>query len=94
MAKEKFLTGVGYITLTGVARKIGCRIRTTHTGRLGFCGTNMSSIGLAAMRKELKEVFHKQLLSDYPTDKYTLTVTARMSFTECETLLNETQSEK
>lgn len=87
MAKSKQITGVGYITLTGVATPKGRKIRHTHTAKIGFSGTVVKT-GLSKAAVGLKGVFEKQLREDYPEDEWTLKMSSRVTVVECNMLLN------
>lgn len=87
MAKEKRITAVGYITITGIASIKGRRTRNIHTARLGFAGEVLKS-GLRKLSIEFKKAFERQLREDYPTGEWNLKMTSRTTITECDILID------
>lgn len=96
MAKEKRITAVGYITVTGVATIKGRRIRHIHNARLGFAGEILKS-GLRKLSMEFKKAFERQLRVEYPELEWNLRMSSKVTLTECDILIdgkdNETAGE-
>ena len=90
MAKSKQITGVGYVTLTGVAtpKDKGRRIRNIRTAKIGFCGTVVKA-ELSKAAVEMKHIFEKQLREDYLEDEWMLKMSSRVTLVECDMLLGE-----
>ena len=87
MSKSKQITGVGYITLTGVATPRGRKIRNIHTTKIGFSGVVVKA-ELSKAAVGLKQIFEKQLRGDYPENEWTLKMSSRVTVIECNMLLN------
>lgn len=83
MAKEKRITAVGYITVTGVASIKGRKTRNIHTTRLGFAGDVLKS-ELRKLSIGLKKAFKEQLIIEYQDCDWNLKVTSRVTLTECD----------
>lgn len=92
MAKEKRITAVGYITVTGVASIKGRRIRHIHNARLGFAGEILKS-GLRKLSMEFKKVFEKQLRVEYPEHVWNLRMSSKVTLTECDMLIGGKDNE-
>lgn len=87
MAKEKRVTAVGYITVTGIASIKGRKTRHIHTARLGFAGEVLKS-GLRKLSNEFKKAFERQLRTEYADYDWNLKMTSRVTLTECDILID------
>lgn len=92
MEKEKRITAVGYITITGIASIKGRKIRHTHTARLGFAGGVLKS-GLRKLSMAFKKAFEAQLRSEYADYDCNLKMTSRVTLTECDMLIDGKENE-
>lgn len=92
MAKEKRITAVGYITVTGIASIKGSKKRHIHTARLGFAG-DVSKPGLRKLSVGFKKVFEEQLRTEYVDCDWNLKMTSRVTLTECDMLIDGKENE-